>query len=594
MSWLLVNLSPLLANLGILGLLAWYLLFLNVRIAEPKDLKTKLLLGVGFGLSAAVMIGIPFRLEPGLIGDVRAVPIFYSAIVGGPVSAALCFVIAFSARAMAGGAGMLGGLAYIVVFFVIGLLYWKYHVASDRYHLSLKNLGITIFLATTVALPVIFLVPEDKQLDVLVTLWPGMYFGNLVGVLVLGMMFLWAEQRSEFQRGLIQANVKVEVRDQVLNGVLDATPASVALIDKEGNLHYVNKYWQDFAKESKSPDRNELDFNYLGVCKSTLEDPTAKIVFEQIDDLLAGRNEGFSLVYECHAPCRRQWFKMIVSPVIVGQDTFAVIMHFDVTDLVESQNKLEVARSKAEVAGKAKSRFISSIGHEVRTPLNAVLGFGQLLELELENEQHQTHLEEILRAGKHIQTLMDSIIEFADIENAELDGYFATIEVYPALLIAIEAVQLRYPKTTVRLEFEKDDFAGINVYGFKAHLIKALDAIIDNAYKFNAKCGLVRIACTSGPDTKVVIQVSDSGSGMTSEQLNQLFIPFDRTGIENLTIPGLGLGLVKAKAYLEQMHGAILVTSEVGQGTTVSIELLSTPTQYEGSERNFNSQKREA
>lgn len=206
-------LVPVINNLGLLSLLAWAIaIFGRNVVSVDTDPSPSEAAGAGalFGLAAASLMQQPFHLETGIFADARGAPILLSGVVGGPVSAAVCTLIAAATRFALGGAGMSGGVIYIFVFGALGAVI---HWSRRRKDLPMPRVATLVswgIVATLMSMPVVLLLPDGKVLTAVTTLWPQIFAANIVGVALLGYLLQvsermpdWryaAESESELQR----------------------------------------------------------------------------------------------------------------------------------------------------------------------------------------------------------------------------------------------------------------------------------------------------------------------------------------------------------------------------------------------------------
>ncbi|MQA23509.1 hybrid sensor histidine kinase/response regulator [Rugamonas rivuli] len=242
--------------------------------------------------------------------------------------------------------------------------------------------------------------------------------------------------------------------------------------------------------------------------------------------------------------------------------------------LQETNVELEAARAVADKANRAKSDFLSGMSHELRTPLNAVLGFAQLLASDKPppSPSQQRSLDQILKGGWYLLQLINEILDLAMIESGKVTMSQESMGLSEVLRDCQALIGPQAEKRGIRLFFASlsEPFF---VHADRTRVKQVMINLLSNAIKYNRHGGKVTVECTAGREGMVRISVTDTGAGLTSEQTEQLFQPFNRLGQEDGAEEGTGIGLVVTKQLTELMGGAIGVESEVGVGTTFWIEL---------------------
>lgn len=255
------------------------------------------------------------------------------------------------------------------------------------------------------------------------------------------------------------------------------------------------------------------------------------------------------------------------------------------SQLSERNSRLEAAVAQAREANYARELFVSNITHELRTPLNTIVGFSQLLELE-EISQDKMHdpdyanslidgLRRIRNASELLNDLVTELVIMASArdnpESIELDW-----EDVPIVTLVREACSMVVPQAREHGVKMHVDVPPVEVRPYVRADPRKLQQImlnlLTNAIKYNKRGGSVwaQVSCHGN---QVQIAVEDSGRGMSSEQRERLFVPFERLGVQGTDIPGRGLGLALAQTYAKAMQTEITVASELGRGSRFALLL---------------------
>ena len=239
--------------------------------------------------------------------------------------------------------------------------------------------------------------------------------------------------------------------------------------------------------------------------------------------------------------------------------------------------ELEQSKSVAEKANLAKSDFLSSMSHELRSPLNAIIGFAQLMESErpAPNASQQASIEQILQAGWYLLELINEILDLALIESGRLTPSMEPVSLGDVLAECQDIVNTQATKHGIVTKFPTLS-TPLVVHADRTRLKQVLINLLSNAIKYNRPAGTVNVECVARSEGAVRVTVTDTGDGLTADQTAQLFQSFNRLGRENTGEEGTGIGLVVSKRLIELMNGVIGVESTVGVGSAFWIELPAT------------------
>jgi PAS domain S-box-containing protein len=245
--------------------------------------------------------------------------------------------------------------------------------------------------------------------------------------------------------------------------------------------------------------------------------------------------------------------------------------------LQETNAELQSAKSAAEKANLAKSDFLSSMSHELRSPLNAILGFAQLIESgsPTPSPSQKSSVEQILLAGWYLLELINEILDLSLIESGKLVLSLEPVSLAEVLAECQAMTEPQAHKSGIQVTFPRFETACF-VNADRTRTKQVLINLLSNAIKYNRTDGTVDVRCRATENQRLRIEVHDSGRGLAPEQLAQMFQPFNRLGQEAGIEEGTGIGLVVSKRLVELMRGEIGVESRVNVGSVFWIELDST------------------
>ena len=235
----------------------------------------------------------------------------------------------------------------------------------------------------------------------------------------------------------------------------------------------------------------------------------------------------------------------------------------------------EHAREAAEASNQAKSEFLSRMSHELRTPLNAMLGFAQLLELDPRHPlspAQQPWVSQIQKAGWHLLEMINDVLDLSRIESGNLRLQIETLNL--AELLAATVVLVEGDARQRRIVISQDLAPGsATLLGDTTRVKQILTNLLSNAVKYNNDGGRVHIASQALAGDRVEISVTDTGLGLSEQQLTDLFQPFNRLGREHSAQQGTGIGLVISQRLAELMGGTLRAHSVAGQGSSFILNL---------------------
>jgi len=263
-----------------------------------------------------------------------------------------------------------------------------------------------------------------------------------------------------------------------------------------------------------------------------------------------------------------------------GEPVLRIVLH-DVTErksldqaLQKKNIELELARALADKANLAKSDFLSNMSHELRSPLNAILGFAQLMESSTPapTPVQKGRIDQILRAGWYLLDLINEVLDLALIESGSLPMSLGPIALPEVLAECQAMIEPEASKYGIQISFPLFDGPCL-VSAERTRLKQVMVNLLSNAIKYNKAGGTVQVSYCAISAERICIKVQDSGEGLPPQKITQLFQPFNRLGMETSAVEGTGIGLVVSRRLVELMGGRIGVQSTVGAGSVFWIEL---------------------
>jgi signal transduction histidine kinase/CheY-like chemotaxis protein len=238
----------------------------------------------------------------------------------------------------------------------------------------------------------------------------------------------------------------------------------------------------------------------------------------------------------------------------------------------QREHLLRAAKVEADRANKSKGDFLSRASHELRTPMNAVLGFTQLLEMDDLSEVQRSNVNRILKAGKHLLKLVNEVLEISRIESGGLAVELEPVKIGEAIREAAEFVEPLSRESGISIRIDTPETLENMVLADQQKLTQVFLNLLSNAIKYNRPNGSIVVAQELLGSGQLRINFTDTGNGISAGQRAKLFQPFERLGADRTKTPGTGLGLSLAKKMVELMGGSIGVDSVPGSGSTFWVQ----------------------
>ncbi|MGK7921406.1 MAG: PAS domain-containing sensor histidine kinase [Trichodesmium sp.] len=354
---------------------------------------------------------------------------------------------------------------------------------------------------------------------------------------------------------------------RTVNSILNTSVDPIYLFDTSGKYTYVSK--NGAAYLGMEPDEM--------IGKTIKELRFSQEIIQQLDEQIKKvLTTGESIKSEGCFPTKgtQRDYEYIISPVLDQQENIeAVVATFrDITERRSTQLELELARKNAEAANQAKTAFLANISHELKTPLNAIIGYSDLLHEEINELGYQdlsNDLQKISFESQKLLKMIQEVIEISKIETNKIKLYLEDFNLSSLIKNAVKSVEPLVIKNGNILTVEGVEDIGI-MYADPIKVQQIISNILSNAAKFTHQ-GEINLRVNRQRE-QIVISVTDNGIGISLDQIKYLFKPFTQAD-ESTTrqYGGTGLGLAISQRFCQMMGGNITVDSKIGLGSTFTV-----------------------
>jgi signal transduction histidine kinase/CheY-like chemotaxis protein len=344
--------------------------------------------------------------------------------------------------------------------------------------------------------------------------------------------------------------------------ILDAIPFPLSVTDQNMKWTFINKATENFLGKARDYFIGKPCYNWdTNICNT--------------DDCgIARAKRGLKRTYFVHEDTSYQVDTEILKDLNGETSGFVEVVQ-DITKLEQMTKR----QAEVEAASRAKSAFLARVSHEIRTPMNAILG---ITEIQLQDESLLPHIKEAFSEIYNSGDLLIGIInDILDLSKIEADKMELNITKYEIASLINDTVHLNMMRSSKLVEFELkiDENTPCKFFGDELRIKQILNNLLSNAYKYTEEgCIKLLVHIETAPEEEydiLVFHVSDTGQGMTEEQINTVFTAeYARFNSEaNRAIEGTGLGMNITWRLIRMMNGMISVESESGKGTTFTVRL---------------------
>jgi PAS domain S-box-containing protein len=360
---------------------------------------------------------------------------------------------------------------------------------------------------------------------------------------------------------------------EALQSVIDAIPAIVTCKDRDGRYVLMSAYQADLLGTTPTA--------AIGRTAAELHDGHSGPDNGALDSGVIASGAPVGPVEEDHPGAdglTRSWLVRKV-PLVdrVGAVTHVVTVAFDITDRRHAEDRLLRAVGDAEAASRAKATFLATMSHELRTPLNAIIGFSDMIHAAIHgplgSPKYQEYARDVAESGRFLLAIINDILDLSKIEAGQLSINAQPVDLVELLQRCFRLIEGRARQGAVELSVDAREGLPV-VMADPRSLTQIVINLLNNAVKFTPAGGAVRLHAEATPAGAVDIVVTDTGIGMSEDDIAVALRPFEQIDRgHDRQHEGTGLGLPIVKGLVDLHGGALEIKSRAGEGTVVTVRL---------------------
>lgn len=394
-----------------------------------------------------------------------------------------------------------------------------------------------------------------------------------LGSLSAGFLWMHYSANAAFLRSQETERQRIERLQLLLSSVLQNMQDAIVVADNDGKFLVVNQSAEQLLGTASQPESKEEWSDYYGLFKehgSKYEWSELPLI-RAINGQTVNDEEIFVLGKDGKT---KSWISVNATPFndASGRQMGGIAVFRDISYRKEMTQQLNLRNEELERAVRAKDVFLAGMSHELRTPLNSILGFVGILLMKLPgplNAEQERQLKVVQNSSRHLLSLINDILDLAKIESGKVELSIQEVDVNGLVNEVVEQlIPLAQPKH-LEVIVKLSESAPILLADRRA-LSQVLINLINNAIKFTSRGSVTVVTSRNAESDDVRIDVIDTGPGVPEEQLQKLFLPFERIGRQTRQ-EGSGLGLHLSRRLLDLMGGKIEVESVVGKGSRFSV-----------------------
>ncbi|MEW6195728.1 MAG: ATP-binding protein [Bacteroidota bacterium] len=519
----------------------------------------KIFQGILFGAVAMIGMMSPFNLSKGIIFDGRSIVISLCAAFFGPIAGLISSIMAIIYRFLIGGGGTLMGILVSASSFLIGFYFYHWQRKSSSNYLSnwkLYQLGIYVHVAM---LLLVLTLPPDKIVDTYKNITLMVLFIYPVVTLLIGKILKDHEDKTKLFAELKNS-------EAIFRSLAESSPSAIFIY--QGNkFAYVNPAAETLAGYTQ---QELLQKNFWDVVHPDFRELIKLRGLQRQEGKPIPSRYEFKIV---HKSGKERWIDFSSTLINYQGKTAALGIAYDITEQKKAIDELIDTKEKAEESNRLKTAFLHNVSHEVRTPLNVIVGYTNLIRSEnLTLEEVKNLTEPITNNAYQLLNIIQDILDISQLESKQGIIHKEEISIKKLIKESITSFSVIAKEKNLKLFYGELPDDNTTVLTDKIKLQKILNNIVMNAIKYT-DTGYVKISAKIS-EGEALFSISDTGIGIDKKDFEKIFLPFERT-TESIskqynaqTSGGVGLGLSIAKELVEMLKGKIWLESEIGRGTT--------------------------
>ena len=551
---------------------------LIVRYFGHDNMYGKISSGVLFGAICIMVMMNPFELSSGVFIDSRSVILSLSGVIGGPIVAIISAVMAGSYRYSLGGDGAVVGIGVIICCAILGLIF-KY--LKDQKKIKGKFFELLVFgvLVHAFILLIFTQLPENVAYKIIeVTALPFLVILS-PAIAILGLLFHEVD-RSIFLKKRVanllqwvspsESAFDDSLQDLLFQKIALDKHAIVSSADENGIIRYVNDHFCNISGYSK---KELIGQNHRIL--SSGDHPCE--YYKELWETISSGKEWQGEFKNRKKDGGYYWVQSTILPIMKDNGKIKGFVSIR-TDISEQKNNQKIAENYAnelQVLNATKTNFIASMSHEFRTPLNAIIGFSDMMKHEVfgpvDNEKYKSYIDDINESGGF---LLDLVNEILDLSTMEADKYVFKNTALNVLEVSNEIISKFQPITRqnkLTINVEISDRVPTILFLDKKVKTQLFNNFISNACKFSKTGGEIIVRWDVSNDDELIFSVHDTGIGMDESLLCRIGEPFviEDAFVSRPANEGTGLGLHVCKNFIEARGGRMSIESQLDVGTSV-------------------------